>query len=77
MELLVATWAVRLSLIGGLVVGWVSMAMGLGMIDVAVRVGLTAFVLTFAGRQLIGWLETPEQRMLRMRVKREKQRGDG
>ena len=76
MELLVATWAVRLSLVGGLVVGWVSMAMGLGMIDVAVRVGLTAFILTFVGRQLVGWLETPEQRMLRMRVKRAKKRGD-
>ena len=76
MELLVATWSVRLSLIGGLAVGWVSLAMGLGMIDVAVRVGLTAFILTFTGRQLVGWLETPEQRMLRMRVKRAKKRGD-
>jgi hypothetical protein len=46
------------------------------MIDVAVRVGLTAFVLTFAGRQLVGMLETPEQKMLRMRVKRAKKRGD-
>ena len=76
MELLVATWTVRLSLIGGLIVGGVSMAMGLGMIDVAVRVGLTAFILTFTGRQLVGLLETPEQRMMRMRLKRAKQRGD-
>jgi hypothetical protein len=76
MELLVATWTVRLSLVGGLIVGWVSMAMGLGMVDVAVRVGLTAFILTFAGRQLMSLLETPEQRMMRLRLKRAKKRGD-
>jgi hypothetical protein len=70
MELLVATWSVRLALVGALLVGGVTLASGMGMIDVAIRVGLTAFLLTFAGRQAIGWLETPEQRVLRMRDER-------
>jgi hypothetical protein len=76
MELLVATWSVRLALVGGLLVGWISIASGVGMIDVAVRVGLTAFILTYAGRQIMGWLETPEQRMLRLRARRTRKRGD-
>jgi hypothetical protein len=76
MELLVATWSVRLALVGSLLVGWISIASGVGMIDVAVRGGLTAFVLTFAGRQIMGWLETPEQRMLRLRARRTRKRGD-
>jgi hypothetical protein len=76
MELLVATWTVRLALIGGLIVGWISLAAGVGMIDVAIRVGLTAFALTFAGRQIMGWLETPAQKMLRLRARRTRKRGD-
>jgi hypothetical protein len=70
MELLVATWTTRLTLFGALLVGWISFASGLSMVDVAIRIALAAFVLTFAGRQLIGWLETPEQRVVRLRVSR-------
>lgn len=70
MELLVATWITRLTLIGALLVGWISLASGLSMVDVAIRIALASFVLTFAGRQIMGWLETPEQRMLRLRSAR-------
>jgi hypothetical protein len=73
-ELLVATWITRLTLIGALLVGWISLASGLSMVDVAIRIALASFVLTFAGRQIMGWLETPEQRMVRLRMSRARQR---
>jgi hypothetical protein len=76
MELLVATWTIRLALLGALLVGWISVASGLSLLDVVVRAALAAFALTFAGRQLIGWLETPEQRMLRLRARRTRKRVD-
>ncbi|MEI7744594.1 MAG: hypothetical protein WCK58_12705 [Chloroflexota bacterium] len=72
MEMLVATWTIRLTLLGMLIVGWLSWSTNPNMIDVVIRVGLTAFILTFAGRQLMGWLETPEQKVYRMRAKRAK-----
>ena len=74
MELLVATWTTRLTLFGALLVGWISFASGLSMVDVAMRITLASFVLTLAGRQIMGWLETPEQRMLRLRVSRVRKR---
>ncbi len=74
MELLVATWITRLTLIGALLVGWISLAAGLSMVDVAIRIALASFVLTFAGRQIMGWLETPEQRVLRLRMSRTRRR---
>jgi len=74
MELLVATWTARLALIGALLVGWISFAAGATMLDVAIRVALTAFVLTYAGRLIMGWLETPEQKMLRLRAGRARKR---
>ena len=67
MELLVATWTTRLALVGALLVGWISLAAGATMLDVAIRLALAAFVLTYAGRLIMGWLETPEQKMLRLR----------
>jgi hypothetical protein len=77
MELLVATWTIRLTFLGMLIVGWLTLSAGLGMIDVVIRVALVAFVLLFAGRQALGWLETPEQRMARLRASRSRKRGDG
>lgn len=74
MELLIATWTIRLALVGALLVGWISLASGATMIDVAIRIALAAFVLTYAGRLMMGWLETPEQKMLRMRVGRSSKR---
>jgi len=74
MELLVATWTIRLALVGALLVGWISLASGATMIDVAIRIALAAFALTYAGRLMMGWLETPEQKMLRMRRGRSKNR---
>jgi hypothetical protein len=74
MELLVATWTTRLTLFGALLVGWISLAAGLSMVDVAIRIALASFVLTFAGRQIMGWLETPAQRMLRLRLSRTRKR---
>jgi hypothetical protein len=70
MELLVATWTTRLALVGALLVGWISLAAGGTMLDVAIRVALAAFVLSYAGRLIMGWLETPEQKMLRLRAGR-------
>lgn len=67
MELLVATWTVRLALVGALLVGGISLASGVGPVDLAVRAGLTAFLLTLLGRQAMGWLETPEQKLVRLR----------
>jgi hypothetical protein len=74
MELLIATWTVRLALVGALLVGWISLAAGATMIDVAVRVAMAAFVLTYAGRLMMGWLETPEQKLLRLRAGRSRKR---
>jgi hypothetical protein len=79
MELLVASWTVRLALVGMLVVGWISLSAGIGVLDTVIRAALTAFVLLFAGRQILGFLETPEQKIARMRARRAgkaKKKGD-
>ena len=76
MELLVATWTVRLTFVAVLVVGWITVSSGLGMLDVVIRTALVAFVLLFAGRQALSWLETPEQKLARLRAKRVKSRGE-
>jgi hypothetical protein len=71
MELLVATWTLRLSLVGALAVGAISLSAAAPVIEAVDRAVITAFALTFLGRQLIGWLETPQQRMLRLRARRQ------
>ena len=58
------------------IVGWITVSSGLGMLDVVIRTALVAFVLLFAGRQALNWLETPEQKLARLRAKRVKSRGD-
>ena len=69
MELLVATWTVRLALISALAVVGISLAAGSLLPDAVIRAAFVAFVFTFGGRQLIGFLETPEQRLARLRRK--------
>jgi hypothetical protein len=59
-----------------LVAGWVTLSSGLGMIDVVIRTALVAFVMLFAGRQALGWLETPDQKLARLRSSRAHKRGD-
>lgn len=70
MELLVATWTLRIALIGSLAAAGVSVAAGMTVIEAVDRAALTAFALTLLGRLLVGWLETPEQRLRRLRAKR-------
>jgi hypothetical protein len=70
MELLVATWTVRLALIAALAVGIVSYQSGAAVIDAMDRALAVAVGFTFAGKFLVGWLEPPEKKMLRMRKRR-------
>ena len=74
MELLVATWTLRLALVGSLAVAGISLSAGATVIEAAERAVIAAFALTLLGRQLMGWLQTPEQRMLRLRARREASR---
>jgi hypothetical protein len=74
MELMVASWTIRIALFAALAVGAASYAGGTSAI-VSVDRGMAAAVLfTFAGRWLLGWLEPPERRLLRMRRKRDARR---
>ena len=72
MELLVATWSVRLALISALAVAGISLSAGSLLGDAVVRAAFAAFVFTFAGRLLIGFLESPEHRLNRIRRERAK-----
>jgi hydrogenase/urease accessory protein HupE len=75
-ELLVATWTIRLTFVAVLVTGFITLSSGLGMLDVVLRASLVAFVLLYAGRQALNWLETPEQKLARLRAKRTKKRAE-
>ena len=77
MELLVATWTLRLALVGSLAVAAISVSAGATIIDAVERAVIAAFALTLLGRMLIGWLQTPEQRMLKLRRRREAARRRG
>ena len=70
MELLVATWTVRLAFIGALAVLGISIAAGSLVPEAMIRAAFVAFVFTLGGRMLIGFLETPQQRLARIRRKR-------
>jgi hypothetical protein len=70
MELLVATWTVRLAFVGALGVAGISLASGSVLPDAVIRAAFVAFVFTLGGRLLIGFLETPEQRLVRLRHER-------
>jgi hypothetical protein len=74
MELLVATWTLRVAIVAALAVGVASYGAGSSLIDCVDRALFAAVGFTFAGRLLAGWLEPPETKMLRLRRKREAQR---
>jgi hypothetical protein len=75
MELLVATWTVRFAFFGALGVFGISLAAGSLVPDAVIRAAVVAFVFTMGGRMLIGVLETPEQRLHRLRRERGVARG--
>jgi hypothetical protein len=74
MELLVATWTLRLAIVAAVAVGGASYQSGAPAVDCVDRALAAALAFTFAGRWLAGWLEPPEVKMLRMRKRREKKR---
>lgn len=77
MELLVATWTLRLALVASLAVAGISLSAGSTVVEAVDRSVIAAFAFTFLGRLFIGWLETPEQRMLRLRARRDAARSGG
>lgn len=74
MELLVAGWTVRLAFLAAVVVGGLTLQAGLGPIEVALRAAFAAAVFTTLGRLALGALETPEQRLVRLRARRQARR---
>lgn len=75
MELLVASWTVRIALLAALVVGGLTFQSGYGVPEAVLRAAFAAAVLTTLGRVAVGLLETPEQRLLRLRAKRTRDLG--
>jgi len=74
MELLVASWTIRIAIIAALAVGGASYLGGTSAITAVDRAMAAAVLFTFAGRWLVGFLEPPERRLSRMRQKREARR---
>lgn len=74
MQVLVATWTLRIAIVAALAVGGVSYQAGASTIDCVDRALAAAVGFTLAGRWLLGWLEPPEIRMIKMRKRREAQR---
>jgi hypothetical protein len=74
-ELLVATWTVRLAFVAAIAVLSISLSAGSVLVDAVLRAAVAAFVFTLAGRLLIGFLERPDQRMHRLRAERAKRQG--
>jgi hypothetical protein len=74
MELLVATWTLRVAVLAACAVGAASISAGTPVVDSVDRGIAVAVVFTFAGRQLMGFLEPPERRLLRLRKKRQARR---
>ena len=74
MELFIATWTLRASIVAALAVGGVSYQAGAPAVDCVDRALAVAVGFTLAGRLLVGWLEPPEAKMLRQRKRREARR---
>lgn len=74
MELLIATWTMRVAIVAALAVGFVSYQAGTAVLDCVDRALVIAVAFLFAGRFLIGWLEPPERKLLRMRADRARKR---
>ena len=66
MQLLVATWTLRIAIVAAFAVGGVSYQAGASTIDCVDRALAAAVGFTLAGRLLLGWLEPPELKMLKM-----------
>jgi hypothetical protein len=77
MQVLVATWTLRIAIVAAFAVGGVSYQAGASAIDCVDRALAAAVGFTLAGRWLLGWLEPPEIRMLKLRRRREAQRAKG
>jgi hypothetical protein len=75
MQLLVATWTLRIAIVAALAVGGVSFQAGAPAVDCVDRALAVAVGFTLAGRWLQGWVEPPEVKMLRMRKRRQAKRG--
>jgi hypothetical protein len=74
MELLIATWTLRIAIVAALAVGGVSYQAGGTPIDCVDRALAVAVGFTLFGRLLLSWLEPPERKMLKARSKREAKR---
>jgi hypothetical protein len=74
MELMVATWTLRIAIVAALAVGGVSYQAGGTPVDCVDRALAVAVGFTIFGRLLMGWLEPPERKMLKMRAKRDAKR---
>jgi hypothetical protein len=74
MELMVATWTLRIAIVAALAVGGVSYQAGGTPVDCVDRALAVAVGFTIFGRLLLSWLEPPERKMLKARRKREAQR---
>lgn len=77
MELLVATWSARLAMVGALTVGGLSVSVGASPLDAVVRAAAAAFAFTLGGRVLLARLETPDQRVRRLRARRATRKSSG
>ena len=76
MELLVATWSLRLAIVGSLLVGGLSLSAGASVLDAVQRVALVVFLSTFGGRLLLDWLEPAEIKAARRHARRSRARRD-
>jgi membrane protein implicated in regulation of membrane protease activity len=74
MDLLVATWTLRMAIVAALAVGGASYSAGTPAVEAVDRALAAAVFFTLAGRWLMGWLEPPERKMLRMRKRRDAHR---
>ena len=77
MQLLVATWTLRIAIVAAFAVGGVSYQAGASTIDCVDRALAAAVGFPLAGRLLLGWLEPPELKMLKMRKRRQDKRARG
>ncbi len=74
MDLLIATWTLRLAIVAAAAVGAMSIYVGTPVLDSVDRALAVAVGFTLAGRWFVSYLEPPERRLLRMRVRREARR---
>jgi hypothetical protein len=75
MELLVATWSVRLAAVAALAVAVASIASGIPVSEAILRAIAAAFVFTLGGRILLTRLESKEQRFRRLMAQRAREGG--